>query len=204
MRSWAGLIALFSVLQGTTALYDLPEPPVPRDQQFDDLFNIVQSDVLKRSTHNANFPLSLGITNKVLFSGNFQGGQLTVKCTECRTTGEVTASAMLPDLTDIDITQPGDIFDDSMLGLTFNGVGATIDLDLAAAASGDFSVPLLKTQSPIGIAGPGFQIGVVFSVDLAIELNGEVETKGGFQVAIPDGSSFLIPFDASKPNVANL
>lgn len=75
-----------------------------------------------------------------------------MKCVECKTTGEVTASAMLPDISDIDITHPGDIFDDSMLGITFNGVGATIDLDLTAAASGDFSVPLLKTESPIGIA----------------------------------------------------
>jgi hypothetical protein len=75
-----------------------------------------------------------------------------VKCVECLTTGNVVASAMLPDLGDIDITNPGGIFDDSMLGLTFNGVGATINLDVAAEASGDVSLPLLKTESPIGIA----------------------------------------------------
>ncbi len=77
---------------------------------------------------------------------------MTVKCVECSTTGKVIASAMLPDISDIDITHPGDIFDNSMLGLTFDGVGATIDLDLTAAASGDFSVPLLKTESPIGVS----------------------------------------------------
>lgn len=59
---------------------------------------------------------------------------------------------MLPDISDVDITDLGDVFDDSMLGLTFNGVGATIDLGLTAAASGDFSVPLLILESPIGVS----------------------------------------------------
>jgi hypothetical protein len=79
---------------------------------------------------------------------------LTVKCKECHTNGKVVASAMLPDLGDIagDITHPGDIFDTSSLGLTFNGVGGTIDLDITAEGSADFSVPLLKTESPLGIA----------------------------------------------------
>ncbi|KAH8166206.1 hypothetical protein CIB48_g2056 [Xylaria polymorpha] len=204
MRAQAGFLTLLSALRGVTALYDLPEPPLPPDAElFGDLFDTIQSDVLKRSTHDANFPLNFGVTNQVLFNGNFGGGKLTVKCVECKTTGEVTASAMLPDISDIDITHPGDIFDDSMLGITFNGVGATIDLDLTAAASGDFSVPLLKTESPIGIAGPGFQIGVVFSVDLVLKISGKVETEGGFKVAIPDGSSFMIPFNEAKPNVAN-
>ncbi|KAI1752822.1 hypothetical protein F4782DRAFT_500162 [Xylaria castorea] len=204
MRAQAGFLALFSVLRGVAALYDLPEPPLPRNEKhFGDLFDAIQSDVLKRSTHDANFPLNFAVTNQVLSNGNLGGGKLTVKCVECKTTGDVTASAMLPDISDFNITHPGNILDDSMLGLTFNGVGATINLDLMAAASGDFSVPLLKTESPIGIAGPGFQIGVVFSVDLVLKVSGKVETEGGFKVAIPDGSSFMIPFDEAKPNVAN-
>lgn len=54
------------------------------------------------------------------------------------------------------------------------------------------------------VQGPGFQIGVVFSVDLVLKISGKVETEGGFKVAIPDGSSFMIPFNEAKPNVANL
>jgi len=52
--------------------------------------------------------------------------------------------------------------------------------------------------------GPGFQVGVVFTVDLVLKINGKVETKGGFKVAIPDGSSFLIPLDEKKSSVAKL
>ncbi|RWA03980.1 hypothetical protein EKO27_g11128 [Xylaria grammica] len=202
MRLQAGFLALVSALPGVTALYDLPDVPLPREIQFADLFETVQSDVLKRSTHDASFSLNFGVANQVLSEGDFHGAKLTVKCVECRTTGEVIASAMLPDISDIDITHPGHIFDTSMLGLTFNGVGATIDLDLSAVATGDFSVPLLKTESPIGVSGPGFQIGVVFSIDLVVKVTGKVETEGGFKVAIPDGSSFIIPFDESKPNIA--
>ncbi|KAI1421871.1 hypothetical protein F5Y12DRAFT_765498 [Xylaria sp. FL1777] len=202
MRVQTGFLTFFSVLWGARALYDLPELPRSRNLQFTDLFDAVQSDVLKRSTHDARFPLNFNAANKVLSNGNFHGAQLTVKCIECSTTGEVIASAMLPDISDIDISHPGDILDNSTLGLTFNGVGATIDLDLTAAASSDFSVPLLKTESPIGVAGPGFQLGVVFSVDLVLKVTGKVETEGGFKVTIPDGSSLIIPFDESKPNVA--
>ncbi|KAI0435028.1 hypothetical protein F5Y09DRAFT_337121 [Xylaria sp. FL1042] len=202
MRVQAGFLTFFAVLRGARALYDLPVLPLARGQEFTDLFDTVQSDVLRRSTHDASFPLNFNVANKELSRGTFHGAKLTVKCVECSTTGEVTASAMLPDISDIDITHPGDIFDTSMLGLTFNGVGATIDLDLTAAGEGDFSVPLLKTESPIGVSGPGFQIGVVFSVDLVLKITGEVETEGGFKVTIPDGSSFIIPFDQSKPNVA--
>ncbi|KAI0810309.1 hypothetical protein GGR55DRAFT_133789 [Xylaria sp. FL0064] len=205
MRVQAGFLTLFSVLRGATALYDLPVLPLARREQFEqftDLFDTVQSDVLRRSTHDASFPLNFNVANQVLSSGTFHGAKLTAKCVQCSTTGEVTASAMLPNISDIDITHPGDIFDTSMLGLTFNGVGATIDLDLSAAGTGDFSVPLLKTESPIGVSGPGFQLGVVFSVDLVLKITGKVETEGGFKVTIPDGSSFIIPFDQSKPNVA--
>ncbi|KAI0543662.1 hypothetical protein F4679DRAFT_567871 [Xylaria curta] len=204
MRVQAGLLALFSALRGVAALYDLPEPLLSRDEKhFGDLFDAIQSGVLKRSTHDASFPLNFAVTDQVLLSGNLGDSKLTLKCVECKTTGEVTAFAMLPDISDIDITDPGDIFNDSMLGLTFNGVGATVDLDLTAAASGDFSMPLLKTESPLGIAGPGFQIGVVFSIDLVLAVSAQVETEGGFKVAIPDGSSFMILFDEAKPNVAN-
>ncbi|KAI0976620.1 hypothetical protein F4678DRAFT_413940 [Xylaria arbuscula] len=202
MRVQAGFITLFSVLRGAWALYDLPYLPSHHGREFTDLFETVESNVLKRSTHDATFPLNFKVANKVLSSGTFHGAKLTAKCADCSITGEVIASAMLPNISDINITHPGDIFDTSMLGLTFNGVGATIDLDLTAAGTADFSVPLLKTETPIGVAGPGFQIGVVFSVDLVLKVDGQVETEGGFKVAIPDGSSFIIPFDQSKPNVA--
>ncbi|KAI0538736.1 hypothetical protein GGR58DRAFT_283621 [Xylaria digitata] len=202
MRIQTGFLALFLVLRGATALYELPDVPLRREPRFTDLFEAVQSPVLRRSTHDASFSLDFEVTDEVLKSGDFHGAELTVKCKECSTTGEVIASAMLPDISDIDITHPGDIFDTSMLGLTFNGVGATIKLDLSAEGTGDFSVPLLKSESPIGVSGPGFQIGVVFSVDLVLKVTGKVETEGGFKVIIPDGSSFIIPFDESKPNIA--
>ncbi|KAI0397469.1 hypothetical protein F5Y17DRAFT_455122 [Xylariaceae sp. FL0594] len=201
------LLALFLAaavaFQGVAAIYDLPEPPEARRDVLGPLY-VDEHSLLKRSTHDASFPLAFNAVNEVLFTGNIKGETLTVKCVDCQTTGRIVASAMLPDLSDIahDITHPSQIFDDSSLGLTFNGVGGTVDLDITAAGSGDFSIPILKTESPLGIAGPGFQVGVVFTVDLVIKINGKVETKGGFKVAIPDGSSFLIPLDENKPSVA--
>lgn len=70
MHSPAGFLALFSVLRGAVALYDLPEPPLPRDEEFADLFEgVVESDILKRSTHDATFPLNFNVANRDLFNG---------------------------------------------------------------------------------------------------------------------------------------
>ncbi|KAI1171777.1 hypothetical protein F4777DRAFT_582571 [Nemania sp. FL0916] len=205
MQSLAGFLTIVSLLQCAVALYELPTIPTWREEQYEDIFDGVvdESDVLKRSTSDATFPLDFNVKDQEIFNGNFEGVTLTVKCIECATTGQVVAAAMLPDLSDIDITDPGDIFDDSMLGLTFNGVGATINLDIAAEASKEITLPLFKTETPIGIAGPGFTVGVVFSVDIVLTITGTVDTQGGFKVAIPSGSSFMIPFDDAKPNVAN-
>jgi hypothetical protein len=52
--------------------------------------------------------------------------------------------------------------------------------------------------------GPGSQIGVVFFVDLILGAKGDVEADGGFQVSIPDGSSFALPLNTSLQNIAAL
>ncbi|GAP84356.1 hypothetical protein SAMD00023353_0701740 [Rosellinia necatrix] len=203
MRAQTGFLTLFPVLRSVTALYTLPEPPQRRDGDLEAFYNMVGSDVLKRSTSDATFPLNFGLVDQVLAEGDFGGVELSVTCVECLVTGEVIASAMLPDLSDIDITYLKETFSDAMIGLTFNGVNATVDVDITAAASGEFAIPLLTTQTPIGVSGFGFELGVSFGLDLVFTIAGKIETGGGFKVIIPDGSSFMVPFNDANSNFAN-
>ncbi|KAI1823031.1 hypothetical protein F4861DRAFT_354135 [Xylaria intraflava] len=201
MQFQAGFLALCFALRGVAALYSMPEPPVPRAVAAD-VFDGFQSDAYRRSTHDGSFSLDFDVKNKHLITTEVAGLELNATCIHCQTTGSVTTAAMLPSLGDF-FSDPTDIFSDSSLGLTFNGVGATIDLDISAAKEGNITFPLFKSESPIGIDGPGFQIGVVFEVDVVLTVEGKIETEGGFKVDIPDGSTFMIPVDDSKPTVAN-
>lgn len=70
MRVETGLSALFAILQGAAALYELPYAPLPRrDVLLTGPFDVAESAVLKRSTHDATFPLNYNVANKVLFTG---------------------------------------------------------------------------------------------------------------------------------------
>lgn len=116
------------------------------------------------------------------------------------------ASAAFPDDLEELIGDLSDLnpLNDASLSVGFQGVGALVDLSLTTGADGQFTLPLFVTETPLGITGPGFQIGVIFGVDLVLGITGEVTTEGGFQVAIPDSSSFTIPLDPTVANVGKL
>ncbi|KAI1774642.1 hypothetical protein F4818DRAFT_68674 [Hypoxylon cercidicola] len=128
---------------------------------------------------------------------------LSLACVECRTWGTLVASAEFPDDLEELIGDLSDLnpLNDASLSVGFQGVGALVDVSLTTGANGQFTIPLVVTETPLGITGPGFQVGVVFGVDLVIGITGEVTAEGGFQVAIPDSSSFSIPLDSTVKNV---
>lgn len=72
MRVQAGSLALFAALHGAVALYIAPEPArtIRRDGgNAPNLFARAETNVLKRSTEDARFPLSLGLVDEVVFDG---------------------------------------------------------------------------------------------------------------------------------------
>lgn len=156
---------------------------------------------------NTTFDMGFEAKDVTLFDGSWQVlGQnfsLSLACVECRTWGTLVASAAFPDDLEELIGDLSDLnpLNDASLSVGFQGVGALVDLSLTTGADGQFTLPLFVTETPLGITGPGFQIGVIFGVDLVLGITGEVTTEGGFQVAIPDSSSFTIPLD---PTVANV
>ncbi|RYP04101.1 hypothetical protein DL765_010300 [Monosporascus sp. GIB2] len=163
------------------------------------------SSLMKRDA-NATFDLGFQIQNQVLFDGPALNLNvpLTLECVDCRTWGSVTAVTFIPDdigdfledLTDFDL------FNNANLSLVFNGVGALIDLSVVATEEVEFTLPLFASQTPLGVAGPNFQLGAVFFIELVMGITGEVEASSGFQLLIPDGSAFTMPLDPTLPNTA--
>ncbi|OTB05638.1 hypothetical protein M426DRAFT_127692 [Hypoxylon sp. CI-4A] len=165
-------------------------------------FSMVKRDA------NTTFDMGFEAKDLTLFNGNWKAlGQdfsLSLSCVECKTTGALVASAEFPDdleelLSDVSDLNP---LNDASLSVGFQGVGALVQLGVTTKGSGQFTLPLFTSESPLGVAGPGFQVGIVFSVDLVLGITGEITTEAGFEVSIPDGSSFTIPLDPGTPNVA--
>ncbi|RYP82358.1 hypothetical protein DL769_001683 [Monosporascus sp. CRB-8-3] len=161
---------------------------------------------LSKRDANATFDLGFQVQNQVLFDGPALNLNvpLTLECVDCRIWGSVTAVTFVPDdigdfledLTDLDL------FNNANLSVVFNGVGALIDLSVAATEEVEFTLPLFASQTPLGVAGPNFQLGAVFFVELVMGITGEVEASSGFQFLIPDGSAFTMPLDPTLPNTA--
>ena len=102
------------------------------------------------------------------------GVSLAVTCVDCYTKGIVTAS-----LTDEEIINP-------IVKMSFSGVEAYVDMDIAVTAGATYAINLFSSQSPIGLGFPGLSVGVVFSVDLVFSLSSEIDLSGGFYVKVAD------------------
>lgn len=79
---------------------------------------------------------------------------LDLSCSECSTSGTIRASAEFPDdlgdfLHDIKDLNP---LNDASLTIGFEGVGATIGIRLAVDGDGQFTIPLFKSETPLGIS----------------------------------------------------
>ena len=105
-----------------------------------------------------------------------KGVSLAVTCADCYTKGLVTAS-----LTDEKIIDPS-------VKLSFSGVEAYVDMDIAVTAGATYAINLFTSQSPIGLGFPGLSVGVVFYVDLVFSLSSEIDLSGGFYVKVADGA----------------
>ncbi|KAI6082700.1 hypothetical protein F4821DRAFT_206612 [Hypoxylon rubiginosum] len=209
------LLALtcWSLLASVTVANPVAELAVPRyhpaprrDVQLGRRHYPTKRSLVKRDA-NTTFDLGFEAKDAKLFDGSWsalgQNFSLSLACVECRTWGTLVASAAFPDDLEDLIGDLSDLnpLNDASLSVGFQGVGALVDLSLTTGAQGEFTIPLLPVAAtPLGISGPGFQVGIVFGIDLVLGITGEVTTEGGFQVAIPDSSSFTIPLD---PTVAN-
>ncbi|KAI0837585.1 hypothetical protein F5Y06DRAFT_69204 [Hypoxylon sp. FL0890] len=206
------VLAFGSLLESATAkpVADLAAPRglAPRDVEVMRVPYAHRKRSLVKRDANTTFDLGFEAKDLTLFSGDWDalGGtfSLSLACVECRTWGTLEASAAFPEnlkelLDDLEDLNP---LNDASLSVGFQGVGALVDLSVTTKGSGQFTIPLFVPETPLGITGPDFSVGLTFGVDLVLGITGEIQTEGGFQVSIPDGSSFTIPLDPTIKNIA--
>lgn len=111
-----------------------------------------------------------------------------MQCTDCKTYGNIVA-----------------VLDDSFTDgdgiqylLTFNNVGAYMDLSLFASGSGTYTIGLGTAFGPsTNVTGKVLSANFGISMDLILQVTGKVQANGGFQISIPDGEQvgFEADFD---------
>jgi hypothetical protein len=77
---------------------------------------------------------------------------------------------------------------DPHVRLSFTGVEAYVDMEVAMVKGSTFAVNLFMTDSPIGLGFPGLSVGVVFYVDLVFSMTEHLDLEGGFWVKLDDSA----------------
>lgn len=100
---------------------------------------------------------------------------LTMQCVDCRTYGNIVASL--------------DDSDGLRALLTFNQVGAYMDLAMFASSQGTYTIGLGASLGTSNVTGKVFAAGFDFGMELILQVTGAVQANGGFQISIPDGET---------------
>ena len=141
---------------------------------------VVEPRELAPRDETAAFPLEWTAQNQTLFTGRVGGSvagtALKVVCVDCATHGTITAS-----VNDDAITKPH-------IRFQFDGVSGHFDMDVTTTGIVAYTIELYKSETPFGISWHGFDVGLVFFVELAFALSDPIDFIGGFDLTIPDGS----------------
>jgi hypothetical protein len=76
-------------------------------------------------------------------------------------------------------------------------------LDTILSAGTTYTLNLYSSISPIGLAvGDELQVGVIFSVDLILSVEAEIDISSGFHIKLEDGIAIDIPmFDQNVSSI---
>lgn len=85
------------------------------------------------------------------------------------------------------------------LKFSFDGLELYMMLDSKLSANITYNLNLYSSKTPIGISvGKDTQIGVVFTVDLILSAEAEVDIRSGFHIKLDDGASFSLAMFADN------
>lgn len=74
------------------------------------------------------------------------------------------------------------------LRLQFDGLELYMEIDTILSGSATYTLNLYTSQTPIGFTvGTGLLVGVVFSIDLIVSVEAEVDISSGFHILLNDG-----------------
>jgi hypothetical protein len=72
----------------------------------------------------------------------------------------------------------------------FDDLELYLDLDIKLSAGATYTLNLYTSETPEGISVPGVTIGAVFSVDLILIADAEIDIGSGIHIKLDDGLAF--------------
>ncbi|KAJ5106646.1 hypothetical protein N7456_003321 [Penicillium angulare] len=72
----------------------------------------------------------------------------------------------------------------------FDNLELYLDLDIKLSAGSTYTLNIYSSESPAGIAMPGLTAGAVFSVDLILIAEAEIDIGSGIHIKLEDGLAF--------------
>lgn len=89
------------------------------------------------------------------------------------------------------------------LNFQFDGMELYMEMDTILSSGATYTLNLYTSKSPIGFAvAEDLLIGIVFSVDLILSVESEVDISTGFHIQLHDGVLINIPmFDRNVSSI---
>lgn len=85
----------------------------------------------------------------------------------------------------------------------FDNLELYLDLDIKLSAGATYTLNLYTSETPAGISVPGVTIGAVFSIDLILIADAEIDIGSGIHIKLDDGLAFdLEMFNRNVSTVA--
>lgn len=109
------------------------------------------------------------------------------------------------DLPPIDLDFDVDLPDmpEAVLSFTFDGMEIFMQLDTVLSGSASYALRLFTSNTPVGFGvGKELTMGVIFTVDLILSVDAEIDISTGVHIKLEDGVGINIPMFAK--NVSNI
>jgi hypothetical protein len=76
----------------------------------------------------------------------------------------------------------------------FDGLELYMEIDTTLSTGATYTFNLYKSETPIGIsAGQDLEVGIVFTVDVILSVEAEIDISSGFHIQLNDGVAINIP-----------
>lgn len=92
---------------------------------------------------------------------------------------------------DVDFDLDGDAaFPEAQIHFEFDDLEIYLDLDIKLSAESTYTINIFTSETVAGISVPGLTVGAVFSVDLILIADADIDIGSGIHVKFDDGLSF--------------
>lgn len=93
---------------------------------------------------------------------------------------------------------------DAQIHFEFDDLELYLDLDIVLSVGASYTLPLYTSETPYGISLDGFSLGAVFTVDLILIAEADIDIGSGIHIKFDDGLSFDLDMFSSNVSTMNL